>query len=337
MNDLVPKNGGNSLETHKTSSSLVARGLSSLIDATQKDLDFEMGHNYWLGLNGYEQSEELALDYFKKSAAKNNFEAMCDLALLLSLHLACGCLRDDSHTCGMNESAQLDVWESRTKESVGWLHKAALANHPRAQYELPGWVCYCDGETECGEISCELDKSGWLEKAAAQNYPPAHLKLGIEKHPENAAYYFEQLENSDPQHPKLAYTIFELACHYINGTTFPLKKDVGKGIVLLKKAANLDCYSAQIYLAKLLSENKICAPDSVQAFFWCCKANESGNGSAYFLMASFYEQGVGTSINYAKSIECLQKLIDEHPRYLRTELAIEKISQLKQKLTNTNL
>lgn len=295
----------------KSASSLAARGLSRLGELPPKDLDFEMGHNHWAGINCYEQSYELAIEYFRKSAAKNNYEAMCDLAQLLSYHLGCGCSRDDNHTCEMDESAQLEAWENRVNESVGWLHKAALANYPRAQCELPGSYCYCDDETECGEISCSLDKSGWLEKAAAQGYPPAFLKLAFEKYPQNANHYFEQLERLDIVHPKYAQVLFELAAHHIQMATYKNRKDVNKidkGIRLYLKAAKLGHFNAQMRLAEHLSENKICAADFEKAFFWCCKANESGYGEAYFLLATFYENGLVQTSVFQKPLNIFKSL-----------------------------
>lgn len=214
-----------------------------------------------------------AKDYYLKSANKGYAPAQIQLATIL--------LRNNS------------------PEGISWLSKAArlvrhIVWHVHAQQNI------------------------WLTYVIQQGDPRAFYHLGesyefgkgVKSDPIIAAHNYQTA--ADRYNHRMSE--FRLGMHYLHGG-LGLEKDVSKAFIYLERAAKGGYLDAQYLLGMMYRDNKVPLRGSVrqtsaelsrnkkEAFRWIRKAANQRMHTAITQIASCYEDGVGTPVNYASATE----------------------------------
>ncbi|KAL9556707.1 hypothetical protein PS6_002187 [Mucor atramentarius] len=226
------------------------------------------------------------VDYLKQSVAAGNRKSEFSLGLLLetgAIQDATFCAKD-YYLKSANKGyapAQIQLanilLRNNSPEGISWLSKAARLGDPRAFYHL-------------GE-SYEFGKCVKSDPIiAAHNYQTAADK------------YSHRMSE------------FRLGMHYLHGG-LGLEKDVSKAFIYLERAAKGGYPDAQYLLGMMYRDNKVPLRGSVrqtsaeltknkkEAFRWIRKAANQRMHTAITQIASCYEDGVGTPVNYASATE----------------------------------
>lgn len=204
--------------------------------------------------------------------------------------------------------------EQRHKENAQiWLRRAALLNHPEAQYLMAMQLRFDDQEAY----------ENWLEKSVAQHYAPAQVEM--------AEHYFEQ-GTDDYDEKGLALLnaavakkegkgLMVLGQSYILGM-HGLKVDPQKGRAYLKQSADQGFMGAYYYLGKYYMKTGT-EHNSTEALHWFEKILNEANEGGYLYrlatveIANMHILGLGMPKDIQKGKEILKPVMS---MYMPTSL-----------------
>lgn len=203
--------------------------------------------------------------------------------------------------------------QRKDEDAQIWLKRAALQNHPEAQYLMAIQFRFNDEEAY----------ETWLEKSVAQNYAPAQVEM--------AEHYFDQRTEDDD---KRGLAILEAAVAQkegkglmVLGQTYILglhgtKADPIKGIEYLKQSSDQGFMGAYYYLGQYYMSSSS-AQNYAEALQWFQRIlNEADEGSYLYRLtiieiAHMHILGLGMPKDIDKAKAMLKPVMS---RYMPTSL-----------------
>ncbi len=229
-----------------------------------------------------------------------------------------------------------------------WLARASKAHSSKASYLLAKLVMD-------NKLSANVDVAELLQRS--QDYSPAKVLLAkcyiagkyVKQDIPKAQQLLKQAANqNEPE------AFYEIAVALLRGD-YPWKKDNDLAIKYFKQAADMNFHPAKVLMATLFIDGKSIIDDKNQvithlalmaingdaqaqyklaktladfsipvydrvAFFWLAKAANHDQKAA-FLLANFYQEGIGTEINLNEAFSLYRKLASEHYAAAYLELA----------------
>lgn len=202
--------------------------------------------------------------------------------------------------------------DEREKEDAKiWLRRAALQNHPEAQYLMAIQLRFDDEEAY----------EEWLQRSVAQNYAPAQVEM--------AEHYFDQrTEEYDQKGLKLleaaalqndAKALMILGQNYILGM-YGLKADPKKGKAYLEKSVAQGSMGAAYYIGRYYMSAGS-EQNYTEALQWFQRVINESNEKSYTArlanteIANMYILGLGVPKDIDKAKEILTPIVS---RYMPT-------------------
>ena len=193
--------------------------------------------------------------------------------------------------------------EEKLKKSMKLLHEAAEEGSIKAYYGLS--VMYHDGTTITP--NAELGMS-WLIKAAKAGEPRGQSQLAslyrngifVPKDIKEAIFWYEEAIKSGSNPAR-----YNLANLYLDGLD-GIPKNTDKAIALYLVAAKQGHDHSKVALGGIYFDDKYGLQDGKKAFYWLNTAAQNGNTYGKTGLASCYRYGIGTDIDYKKSLNLYQ-------------------------------
>lgn len=259
------------------------------------------------------------------------------------------CLQEiaNGHPAAERALAQAYARVKQWPQAVEWFQAAASHGDRVAQYRL-GRI-YWEGLGGRVDRGAAIT---WFLEAARGEYTPAQLRLAqIYHHGEfvesNEYLAFEWYQSCATKEPEAA---FEIGVAYLSGglgkeknidwglrylhhaakqNYLPAKNMLEKlaaekkptisetsatpDLQKLGKAAQAGSSEAQFFLAQRLVEYTIPQYDKA-AFYWMHRSADSGNEEAKYWLGTFYDEGIGVSVDYSKAFTLFLELaVKGHP------------------------
>lgn len=250
----------------------------------------------------------------------------------------------------METLAEQKIQAKSYDEAGLWLNRASKAHSPKASYLLAKLVME-------EKLALKVDMAELLERS--QDYPPAKVLLA--KCYGSGKYLKQDIKKAQQLLKQAAYenepeAFYEIAIALLRGD-YRWKKDNDLAIKYFKQAAEMNFHPAKVIMATLFINGKPIVDDKNQvithlalmaisgdaeaqyklaqiladfsipvydrvAFFWLEKAS-THNQDAAFLLANFYQEGIGTEINSQAAFSLYNKLAAQ--RYSAAYLELAKL------------
>lgn len=299
---------GNVIKKNKTKAKKWLEGAAS---AQNGEAQYLLSKFYAL-----ETKDDKKSDYWLKSSAKLNFsqaiEEISEQFIKTGQYDKAGQWLVKGSRIGSHRSQYL-LAKLVLDKKVPWnLDVTGLLT--RSQDYIPSKVllakCYLDSTIAPQDVQkarmllLEASKAGSPE--ADYEIGLAYLKgsHGWEKNFQEGAYFIKKSAANDYKPANIM-----LATLFMNGQ--PLLGDKQEALMHLALMAVDGEVDAQYKLALLLKDFGIPLYDRI-AFHWLEKAAEFNFSDAKYLLAQFYQDGIGTEINYDKSFLLYQEMASQH-------------------------
>lgn len=249
------------------------------------------------------QNKQIALSWYKKSAAQNYLLAQYALIAIYQYGVGVNTSSEDTNywyqkTTEPRSLSLLNTQQQQFIDITNFLEKLAIKNNTDAQYLLATlYAGNKDDETAnywflkaaiSGDKNAQYyigitytDKQGllnktqgvyWLEKAAIQDYIDAEIVLGS---------FYEQGKEMAPNFQQAAYWY--------------------------ERAAKQGDAKAQSFIAGMYRDGKGVTLNSQEAFMWYKKAAKQGDAFSQYNLGQLYETGNGTEQNMKEAIYWYQQ------------------------------
>lgn len=208
-------------------------------------------------------------------------------------------------------------------DALLWWKKAALKNHPMAQYKYGCWCtrgCYINDDGKrvwesCNQKNFELGL-GWIQKAANQNLPEAQEQIadiyefgtGVEQDDEKAIFWIKKAAEQN-----LSSAMFKYGSVIID-------TDSVKAVEWITKAATKGYAEAQTFLGACYMRGYKVEQDMKKGFMWTRDAALQGNVDAEYNLAVFYYNGMGCEKNIAEAAYWAGKAAQDGNEYAEKTL-----------------
>lgn len=255
--------------------------IKKIIHSAEKGFDkaqFNLGHFYLYGENGFSVDYQEAYRWLEKSAEQENRNAQYMLAYMYDLGLGV---------------------EQNYEEEYKWLEKSAEQENEAAQYMLAHMYYYGKGMEENYQEAFR-----WYSKSAENEYSSAQNSLGdmyyfgqgVEKNYQEAfKWYSKSAEkgNSDAQN--------SLGDMYYYGKG--IEKNYQEAFKWYSESAEKENSDAQYNLGYMYDYGVGVEKNYLEAFKWYSESAEKGNNNAINSLGDMYYYGKGMEKNYQKALE----------------------------------
>jgi TPR repeat protein/serine/threonine protein kinase len=241
-----------------------------------------LGHKYYYGNDGFEQSYEKAVACYRKAAEQGHADGEFWLGFMYK------------HGRGVRRNEA---------EGVAWYRRAAEQGHAVAAYNLG--CSYDSGE---GVPQDHAQAVAWYRRAADQGDISAIYNLGCsyrdgegvsQNYGEAIACFRKAGEGGH------ASALYNLGCLYRDGRGVPT--DYEQAIAWFHKAVEKGHAAAAYHIARMHDSGQGAVKDSAAAFRWYRKAAELGDVDAYFTLGVRYENGEGVGLDLAQAFAAYAK------------------------------
>ena len=246
---------------------------------------YNLGYMYQYG-RGVEQSNEKAVEWYRKAADQGDAAAQNDLGYMYA------------NGQGVEQS---------NEKAVEWYRKAADQGDAAAQNDLG--VMYANGQG----VEQSYEKAvEWYRKAADQGNAYAQYSLGymykngqgVEQSYETAVEWYRKAADQGN-----AYAQYSLGCMYDSG--HEVEQSYEKAVEWFRKAADQGHADAQCYLGYMYENGHGVEQSNEKAVEWYRKSADQGNAVAQSNLGGMYQYGHGVEQSNEKAVEWYRKAADQ--------------------------
>lgn len=285
---------------------------------------YSLGYYHEHGMYGIEKSYLKAIALYKKAALKGHVTSRLSLSNLYlnqdlytydrkqgHFWLKLAAEQQDTQaqfSLAMFYKDQLPSTSSET-EMLKWLETSAINGHKDAQYTLG--IFYLEGRFLAQDATQAFH---WFTKAALQGDAASQYNLGFIYQTGNGALKDQQksiywYQKAIAQHEP--YAQFQLGRKHLIGEEEGVEKDINRGMMLIKQAADAGNPAAQTMLATYLHQQE---KNFERAFELFLAAAQKDYPEAQFQVSVMFAKGQGVTKDEAMSVHWISKAAEQnHP------------------------